>query len=75
MKTKEVTCSFEYTAPEDLRLVLNYVFKQLTDGKEFHDRILFTPHGKKYIHFKQSYKKLRSFKIVNTDSVIVKSNV
>jgi hypothetical protein len=75
MKTKEVTCTFEYTTPEDLQQVLNRVYKEVTKGKEYFEKVCKTEKGMRLIQFKQEYRKLRSFKIVNTDSVIVKANI
>ena len=75
MKTKEVTCTFEYTTPEDLQQVLNRVYKQITKGYEYYEKIYCTDKGKRLIQFKQEYKKTRTFKIVNEDSVIVKANI
>ena len=75
MKIKEVSLSIEYTTFDDLEQVLNRVYKEIVKGKEYYERVCQTDKGKRLIQFKQEYRKLRTFKIVNTDSVIVKSNV
>ena len=75
MKIKEVSLSIEYTTFDDLEQVLNRVYKQITKGYEYYEKIYCTDKGKRLIQFKQEYRKLRSFKIVNTDSVIVKANI
>ena len=75
MKTKEVTLTIEYSTFDDLKEVLNRVYSELTQGKEYFEDVIHTENGKRLIHFMQKYKSLRTFKIVNSDSVIVKSKV
>jgi hypothetical protein len=75
MKIKEVSLSIEYTTFDDLEQVLNRVYKQITKGYEYYEKIYCTDKGKRLIQFKQEYKKTRTFKIVNEDSVIVKANI
>ena len=75
MKTKEVTLTIEYSTFDDLQNILDRVYAELTQGKEYFEDVIHTENGKRLIHFMQKYKSLRTFKIVNSDSVIVKSKV
>jgi len=75
MKTKEVTLTIEYSTFDDLQNILDRVYVELTQGKEYFEDVIHTDNGKRLIHFMQKYKSLRTFKIVNSDSIIVKSKV
>ena len=75
MKTKEVTLTIEYSTFDDLKEVLDRVYSELTQGKEYFEDVIHTENGKRLIHFMQKYKSLRTFKIINSDSVIVKSKI
>ena len=75
MKTKEVTLTIEYSTFDDLQNILDRVYAELTQGKEYFEDVIHTENGKRLIHFMQKYKSLRTFKIINSDSVIVKSKI
>jgi len=75
MKVKEVTLSFEYSSFDNLDEVLEVIKTRLTEGNEFYENIYNTKQGKRFIHFKQEYKKLRTFKIVTDNEIIIKANV
>ena len=64
MKSKQVTVQFDYTNSDSLEIILNKLKYELTQGKEFfEDVVKDTSYNNRYLHFKQEYKKKRSFKI------------
>ena len=75
MKTKEVTLTIEYSTFDDLQNILDRVYAELTQGKEYFEDVIHTDNGKRLIHFMQKYKQMRTFKFVNSDSIIVKSKI
>ena len=75
MKTKEVTLTIEYSTFDDLQNILDRVYAELTQGKEYFEDVIHTDNGKRLIHFMQKYKHMRTFKVVNSDSIIIKSKI
>ena len=75
MKAKHVTVQFEYTNFDTLEIMLDRLKSELMDGKEFFEDMQMSPNGQKfYLHFKQEYKKKRSFKI-EENVILVKSYI
>ena len=65
MKRKEVTAVFEWTNQD-----------MLLEGKEYYENVECTSTGiKALLQFKQQYQKLRSFKVIDNNEIIIKSNV
>jgi hypothetical protein len=75
MKAKHVTVQFEYTNFDTLEIMINRLKSELMEGKEFFEDMQMSPNGQKfYLHFKQEYKRKRSFKIEN-NLILVKSYI
>jgi hypothetical protein len=75
MKSKQVTVQFDYTNSDSLEIILNKLKHELTQGKEFfEDVVKDTSYNNRYLHFKQEYKKKRSFKI-EENVILVKSYI
>ena len=75
MKAKHVTVQFEYTNFDTLEIMLDRLKSELMEGKEFFEDMQISPNGQKfYIHFKQEYKRKRSFKI-EENVILVKSKI
>jgi len=48
----------------------------LLEGKEYYENVECTSTGiKALLQFKQQYQKLRSFKVIDNNEIIIKSNV
>jgi hypothetical protein len=75
MKTKEVTVVFEYTNQETLKNQIDYLYSYLSEGFEYKEEVRYMYGNKFHIQFQQKYKRMRNFKIVNNDSVIIKSAI
>ena len=75
MKAKHVTVQFEYTNFDTLEIMINRLKSELMEGKEFFEDMLISPNSQKfYLHFKQEYKRKRSFKI-NENVILIKSKI
>lgn len=75
MKTKEVTVVFEYTNEETLKNQIDYLYSYLREGFEYKEEVRNMYGNKFHIQFQQKYKRMRNFKIVNSNCVIVKSGI
>ena len=75
MKTKEVTVVFEYTNQETLKNQIDYLYSCLSEGFEYKEEVRHMYGNKFHVQFQQKYKRMRNFKIVNSDSVIIKSAI
>ena len=71
MKAKEVTAVFEWTNEAVLLDQIERLKKLLLQGKEYHEDV----YDKMNLQFMQKYEKLRSFKVINNNEIIVKSKV
>lgn len=75
MKAKHVTVQFEYTNFDTLEIMINRLKSELMEGKEFFEDMLISPNSQKfYLHFKQEYKRKRSFEI-NENVILIKSKI
>ena len=75
MKAKHVTVQFEYTNFDTLEIMINRLKSELMEGKEFFEDMLISPNSQKfYLHFKQEYKRKRSFKI-DDNVILIKSKI
>ena len=75
MKAKHVTVQFEYTNFDTLEIMINRLKSELMEGKEFFEDMLISPNSQKfYLHFKQEYKRKRSFKI-DENVILIKSKI
>jgi hypothetical protein len=76
MKRKEVTAVFEWTNEDMLLEQIKKLKIMLLEGKEYYENVECTSTGiKALLQFKQQYQKLRSFKVIDNNEIIVKSNV
>ena len=76
MKRKEVTAVFEWTNEDMLLEQIEKLKIMLLEGKEYYENVEYTSTGiKALLQFKQQYQKLRSFKVIDNNQIIVKSNV
>lgn len=75
MKMKEVTVVFEYTNPEVLKEQMDYLYAKLTEGYEYKEEVRWFHGVKCHFQFMQKYKRMRNFKIVNEDSIVIKSAI
>jgi hypothetical protein len=71
MKTKEVTAVFEWTNEKVLLEQLERLKELLLKGKEYHEDV----YDKMGLQFIQKYERSRSFKVINHNQIIVKSNI
>ena len=75
MKAKHVTVQFDYTNFDTLEIMINRLKSELMEGKEFFEDMLISPNSQKfYLHFKQEYKRKRSFEI-NENVILIKSKI
>jgi hypothetical protein len=75
MKAKHVTVQFDYTNFDSLELMLNRLKSELMEGKEyFEDFVKDSSYNDRYLHFKQEYKRKRSFKIED-NVILIKSKI
>ena len=75
MKAKHVTVQFDYTNFDTLEIMINRLKSELMEGKEFFEDMLISPNSQKfYLHFKQEYKRKRSFKI-DDNVILIKSKI
>ena len=76
MKRKEVTVVFEWINEETLIEQIEKLKSLLLEGKEFYENVEKTKTNQKVLlQFKQQYQKLRSFKVIDSNEIIIKSNV
>ena len=76
MKRKEVTAVFEWINEQTLIEQIEKLKSLLTEGKEFYENVENTKTNQNLLlHFRQKYEKLRSFKVINHNEIIIKSNV
>ena len=76
MKRKEVTVVFEWINEETLIEQIEKLKSLLLEGKEFYENVEKTKSNQKVLlQFKQQYQKLRSFKVIDSNEIIIKSNV
>ena len=76
MKRKEVTAVFEWINEETLIEQIEKLKLLLLEGKEFYENVEKTKTTQKVLlQFKQQYQKLRSFKVIDSNEIIIKSNV
>jgi len=76
MKRKEVTAVFEWINEETLIEQIEKLKSLLLEGKEFYENVEKTKSNQKVLlQFKQQYQKLRSFKVIDSNEIIIKSNV
>jgi len=76
MKRKEVTAVFEWISEETLIEQIEKLKLLLLEGKEFYENVEKTKTNQKVLlQFKQQYEKLRSFKVIDSNEIIIKSNV
>jgi len=76
MKRKEVTAVFEWINEESLIDQIEKLKSLLIEGKEFYENVENTKTNQKVLlQFKQQYQKLRSFKVIDSNEIIIKSNV
>jgi hypothetical protein len=71
MKAKEVTAVFEWTNEAVLLEQLERLKELLLKGKEYHEDV----YNRMNLQFMQKYERTRSFKIINHNQIIVKSNI
>jgi hypothetical protein len=71
MKAKEVTAVFEWTNESVLLQQIERLKELLLKGKEYHEDV----YDKMNLQFMQKYERTRSFKVINHNEIIVKSNV
>ncbi len=71
MKAKEVTAVFEWTNEKILLEQLERLKELLLKGKEYHEDV----YHKMGLQFIQKYERTRSFKVINNNEIIVKSNL
>jgi hypothetical protein len=71
MKAKEVTAVFEWTNEVVLLQQIERLKELLLKGKEYHEDV----YDKMNLQFMQKYERTRSFKVINHNEIIVKSNV
>ena len=76
MKRKEVTAVFEWINEETLIEQIEKLKSLLLEGKEFYENVESTKTNQKVLlQFKQQYQKLRSFKVIDSNEIIIKSKV
>jgi hypothetical protein len=76
MKRKEVTAVFEWINEESLIDQIEKLKSLLIEGREFYENVEKTKTNQKVLlQFKQQYQKLRSFKVIDSNEIIIKSNV
>jgi hypothetical protein len=76
MKRKEVTAVFEWINEESLIDQIEKLKSLLIEGREFYENVENTKTNQKVLlQFKQQYQKLRSFKVIDSNEIIIKSNV
>ena len=76
MKRKEVTAVFEWINEQTLIEQIEKLKSLLTEGKEFYENVENTKTNQNLLlQFTQKYEKLRSFKVINHNEIIIKSNV
>jgi hypothetical protein len=76
MKRKEVTAVFEWINEETLIEQIEKLKSLLLEGKEFYENVEKTKTNQKVLlQFKQQYQKLRSFKVIDSNEIIIKSNI
>jgi hypothetical protein len=76
MKRKEVTAVFEWINEQTLIEQIEKLKSLLTEGKEFYENVENTKTNQNLLlQFRQKYEKLRSFKVINHNEIIIKSNV
>jgi len=76
MKRKEVTAVFEWINEETLIEQIEKLKLLLLEGREFYENVENTKTNQKVLlQFKQQYQKLRSFKVIDSNEIIIKSNV
>jgi hypothetical protein len=71
MKAKEVTAVFEWTNESVLLQQIERLKELLLKGKEYHEDV----YDKMNLQFMQKYERTRSFKVINHNEIIIKSNV
>ena len=71
MKAKEVTAVFEWTNEAVLLQQIERLKELLLQGKEYHEDV----YNRMGLHFMQKYERTRSFKVINNNEIIVKSNI
>jgi hypothetical protein len=71
MKAKEVTAVFEWTNESVLLQQIERLKELLLQGKEYHEDV----YDKMNLQFMQKYERMRSFKVINHNQIIIKSNV
>ena len=71
MKAKEVTAVFEWTNEAVLLQQIERLKELLLKGKEYHEDV----YDKMNLQFMQKYERTRSFKVINHNEIIIKSNV
>jgi hypothetical protein len=71
MKAKEVTAVFEWTNESVLLQQIERLKELLLKGKEYHEDV----YDKMNLQFMQKYERTRSFKVINHNEIIIKSNI
>jgi hypothetical protein len=71
MKVKEVTAVFEWTNEKVLLEQLERLKELLLKGKEYHEDV----YNRMGLQFMQKYERTRSFKVINHNQIIIKSNI
>jgi hypothetical protein len=76
MKRKEVTAVFEWINEQTLIEQIEKLKSLLTEGKEFYENVENTKTNQNLLlQFRQKYERMRSFKVINHNEIIIKSNV
>lgn len=76
MKRKEVTVVFEWINEQTLIEQIEKLKSLLTEGKEFYENVENTKTNQNLLlQFRQKYERMRSFKVINHNEIIIKSNV
>lgn len=71
MKSKKVTIVFEWKNKATLLKQLDRLKELILNGKEYHEDV----YNKLSLQFIQKYEKTRSFKVVNSNEIIIKSKI
>lgn len=76
MKRKEVTVVFEWINEQTLIDQIEKLKSLLVEGKEYYENVENTKTNQNLLlQFRQKYERMRSFKVINHNEVIVKSKV